>query len=430
MFKWLAIFLFLWFIWQIREVFPPFIVGGIIAYLLLPFVNWVSSTFRIHAKISVGIIYVATFAVIIMVSNIFGGSIMDQANNLITNRHEIMVNLLEQVSTSYGWQFDVEETATEAVADFEGWFGKPGEIMHLGEILSKSLLSVLVCLVSSIYFIVDSERVGRFFLRFVPHDKRPTVVQLSGQVNVMLTKYIRGQLFLIVLMSCVAYIFLHFVFKVKYALLIAILSGILEIIPVLGPLMAISMAVIVGVAQHGTQVALPIFLCYWIARLIEDYLVIPRFIGHVVELHPLAIIGAVLCGEVTAGALGMLIAIPVAAAIKEILDFVYPPSEYSPRELSGVYPAQDPRSSGTFQALSQPGQSGAFAAQNKEAKSHDAKVENSQENDVNGADDEDSDEDKELTPLEPVDKYISSIRSPSESEQKLEETAKRSPDES
>lgn len=62
----------------------------------------------------------------------------------------------------------------------------------------------------------------------------------------------------------------------------------------------------------------------------------PRFIGHVVELHPLAIIFAVLVGEVTAGALGMLIAIPMAAAIKEILDFYYP----APAEMiiEGPYP--------------------------------------------------------------------------------------------
>ncbi|HMO24143.1 MAG TPA: AI-2E family transporter, partial [Candidatus Melainabacteria bacterium] len=191
MIKWLAIFILVWFIWLIREVFPPFIVGGIIAYLLLPFVSWVSSIFKIHAKVAVAIIYVGAFAGIIYLSNAFGGSIMDQASNLVTQRHEIMTNLLEQLSSSYGWQIDVEETATELVSDLESWFGKPGEIVHLGEILSKSLLSVLVCIVSSIYFIVDSDRVGKFFLRFVPVESRETVVQLSGQMHIMLSKYIR-----------------------------------------------------------------------------------------------------------------------------------------------------------------------------------------------------------------------------------------------
>ena len=144
-------------------------------------------------------------------------------------------------------------------------------------------------------------------------------------MNNMLSKYVRGQVTLIFLMFAVAYGFLHFVFHLKYALLIAILSGFLEIIPVLGPILATTAATIVGIAQNGVDCALLIILCYTGARLIEDYIIVPRIMGHYVELHPLAVIFAVLCGEVMAGALGMLIAIPVAASIKVILDFCYPP---------------------------------------------------------------------------------------------------------
>lgn len=336
MFKLLAFIVFLWFVNQIREVFPPFVVGGIIAYLLLPFVTWINITFKIPHKIAIACIYVAFLLLCVGLSNLFGHQIIDQATNLITQRHELVANLLDQLKSSYKWDIDVESRTTAIVEDLEGWFGAPTELMHMGEILSKSLLSLLVCIVSSIYFMVDSERVGKFFLRFFQDEQRATIVRLFGSMNLMLAKYIRGQLFLILLMSSVAYIFLHFIFHLKYALVIAIVSGVLEIIPVLGPLMAISTAVVIGVAQHGTQVALPIFLCYWVARLVEDYLVVPRFIGHVVELHPLAIIFAVLVGEVTAGALGMLIAIPVAAAIKEILDFYFPaPAEM---KIEGPYP--------------------------------------------------------------------------------------------
>jgi predicted PurR-regulated permease PerM len=117
---------------------------------------------------------------------------------------------------------------------------------------------------------------------------------------------------------------LHFVFHLKYALLIAILSGFLEIIPVLGPILATTIATVVGIAQIGVDSALFIILCYTGARWAEDYIIVPRVMGHYVELHPLAVIFAVLCGEVIAGALGMLIAIPVAASIKVILDFCYP----------------------------------------------------------------------------------------------------------
>lgn len=330
MLRLLAIICCLWFLYIVREVFPPFIVGAILAYLLIPVVNWLANTCKIPRQIAVGLLYIGFFSALVLLSRIFGGSIVEQARMLFDNRHDIVSSLLTNFSTQFNWNLDVQTASVELVQDLENWIGKPSELVHITEVLSKSLLSVLVCTVSSIYLIIDSERVGKFFLRFVPHDKRHAVVTLSGQMNVMLGKYIRTQIFLIILMACVAYVILHFVFNLKYALIIAILSGTLEIIPILGPLMAISMAVIVGVSQQGVHVGMLVALCYWIARLVEDYVVVPRFVGHVIELHPLAIIFAVICGEVLAGALGMLIAIPVAAAIKEILDFCYPPESKLP----------------------------------------------------------------------------------------------------
>ncbi|MBI2812098.1 MAG: AI-2E family transporter [Candidatus Melainabacteria bacterium] len=81
----------------------------------------------------------------------------------------------------------------------------------------------------------------------------------------------------------------------------------------------------VGCTQlHFDIISLGIPAALFLARQIEDYVVVPKVIGHAVELHPLAVIFAVLVGEHMAGALGMLIAIPVAASVKLILDSSYP----------------------------------------------------------------------------------------------------------
>jgi len=104
--------------------------------------------------------------------------------------------------------------------------------MHIGGCSLTACFSLLICVVSSIYLIVDSKRVGRFFLRFVPDSNRVTMINIVGQLNKMLSKYVVGQLILIIIMSVVAFIFLT-IFKIKYALVIAILSGVLEIIPYL-----------------------------------------------------------------------------------------------------------------------------------------------------------------------------------------------------
>lgn len=330
MIRWFFLFLLLIFIYHVREVFPPFIVGGIIAYLLNPFVKYLCKSFNwLRPGIAIAFIYLGFVLILSLTAWHFGPTLVDQFSNLVENRHEMVESLVEQVSTQFGMSLDIKKTAADILGSLEGSVGKPEEIVHMGGLISKSLLAILVTIVSSVYFMLDSARVGHFFLRFVPQERRVTVVNLSSQMNVMLSKYVSGQLLLIIIMSIIAFTFLSY-FKLKYALLIAIVSGVLEIIPVLGPLLAISIATIMAIAQLGFSVAWIIPLCYWIARLFEDYYIVPNIVGHAVELHPLAVIFAVLVGETMAGALGMLIAIPVAASVKVILDFLYPDAEAAP----------------------------------------------------------------------------------------------------
>jgi predicted PurR-regulated permease PerM len=332
MFKWIAVVLILLFVYHVRDVFPPFIVGGIIAYLLFPLVNTVNKLNRYPAlrwmspKWAILLIYLGVAFSLGWLIFRFGPVLAEEVHNLTDQRHVIATNLVTQVATGLKMNLDVERTSETLLAAIESAVGKPEELMHIGGLLSHGLLSLLICVVSSIYLIVDSKRVGRFFLRFVPDSNRVTMINIVGQLNKMLSKYVVGQLVLIIIMSVVAFVILT-IFKIKYALVIAILSGVLEIIPVLGPFLAIATAVIVSVSQFGFVIGLWVFACYWIARQLEDYYVVPAVIGHAVELHPLGIIFAVIVGETMAGALGMLIAIPVAASIKVVIDTYYPPEE-------------------------------------------------------------------------------------------------------
>jgi predicted PurR-regulated permease PerM len=323
-FRLLSVLLVVWFLYAVREIFPPFIVGAIIAYLLLPIVEALSSSAKIDKRVAVAVIYLLFVFSIAGLVWWFGPHLSHQLKEIADNKTELVSNLLTQIKQQFGLDIDVKDASTEILSSMEQSFGKPAELMHYGTLVSKTMLALLVCVVSSIYLIVDNRRVGHFFLRFMPEDRRHTAIGLSQQMNKILSKYVQGQLILITIMAVVAYIVLHFVFHIKYALLIALLSGFLEIIPVLGPILATSTATLVGISQNGFDCALWIILCYTAARWAEDYVIVPRIIGHAVDLHPLAVIFAVLCGEVLAGGLGMLIAIPVAASIKVILDFLYP----------------------------------------------------------------------------------------------------------
>ena len=327
MLGWLATFLMIWFVYHVRSVFPPFVVGGIVAYLLLPLVQHVSATAKIKRGQAVGIIYIGTAITVGLAGWFFLPTLTDQLASMALHRHEIVINIVRQAAATFHWSIDVDITTAQILNSIEDSIGRPAEIVQIGSVLSRGMLNVLVCIVSSIYFIVDSQRIGEFALRFVPEHRRKTVIELSSRMNQMLSRYVRGQLVLIVVMSSVAWLFLHYVIQLKYALVIALLSGFLEIIPVLGPILATTVATLVGFAQFNIMVAGGIIAFYTVARWMEDYLVVPKVIGHAVDLHPLIVIFAVLCGEVMAGALGMLIAIPVAASIKVIIDFTHPPQK-------------------------------------------------------------------------------------------------------
>lgn len=324
MVKWLSAILLIWFIYAVRHVFPPFVVGGIVAYLLLPFIKAFSEWANIRMAYAVALVYIVGLLVGGFVLWHFLPEAVDQFQALVNQREEIIGNLLQQASDAFAWNLNVPETTRGIILNLEQNFGQAPEIVHLGGLLSHGMLNILVCFISSIYFILDSPRVGGFFLRFVPENSRVMAVNLSGQVNTMLRRYVWGQLILVGLMFAVAYVFLHFVMHLRHAFVISLMSGFLEIIPVLGPILATSTAAVVGFSQLGATAALWILIYYILARWFEDYVIVPKVIGHAVSLHPLAVIFAVLCGEVLAGALGMLIAIPVAASVKVILDIVKP----------------------------------------------------------------------------------------------------------
>ena len=126
----------------------------------------------------------------------------------------------------------------------------------------------------------------------------------------MLGRYVRGLIFLVALMSTATWLGLTLIFRLPHALPIAITTGLLEIIPFLGPVLAGTIAAVVGLFYGGANMAVWIALFYLVLRQLEDQLVMPAVIGHAVELHPVVTIFAVLAGSALAGVLGALMAIP------------------------------------------------------------------------------------------------------------------------
>jgi len=186
--------------------------------------------------------------------------------------------------------------------------------LRIAEVAKESWLLVLILILAG-FFLKDGSTLSRVALSFVQSKPQREFMQgVIADMNEMLAQFIRAQLILVAL-SWVAYSSFLGLMKVQYALMLGTAGGILEFIPVVGPLVA--SVLIVGVAlltgyQHWLIVL--IFLLAW--RLVQDYAVSPRIMGKSMELHPLAAIFGVLAGGEIAGVLGVYLSIPVMASLR------------------------------------------------------------------------------------------------------------------
>jgi predicted PurR-regulated permease PerM len=174
------------------------------------------------------------------------------------------------------------------------------------------------------YMLIDGHNFWRYALRFVPPEHRAHVDAVAADIHHVLGRYLRGQLFLVVLMAVVTFLVLEWAFRLPYALWIGILTGLLEVIPLIGPIIAAAIACAVGLSQGGPPEAAALAVIYFVLRQLEDQLVMPQVLGRAVHVHALLTILAVLAGEKIAGILGMVLAMPIVAAVKVVLDYAYP----------------------------------------------------------------------------------------------------------
>jgi predicted PurR-regulated permease PerM len=177
--------------------------------------------------------------------------------------------------------------------------------------------SVLIVLVLSVYFLADLPRIRRTLYRLVPAHRRPRVILLGDEIFDKVAAYLLGNALISLIAGGVTFVWLV-VFGVPYAPLLAIMVAVLDLVPVVGSVIAGTV-----VALMGLTVSVPVcvatvglFVAY---KLIEDYLLLPKIISRVVRVPAVVTVVAVLIGGALLGVVGALVAIPVAAAALLVL---------------------------------------------------------------------------------------------------------------
>ena len=308
------------FLYAARRTFIAFLFAVFFAYLVDPAVSRVEKWSKSRGS-AIAAIYLLIVLFLGLFFFIVGPRIGHEAQKLT----ESLPKLVERVNSGQIVQdIGIEHGLSPRTRDQLSAFLRS----HTGVLLSlaqragiriaegaqESWLLVLIPILAA-FFLKDGRAFSQVALSFV-HTKpqREFLQGVINDMNQMLAQFIRAQLTLAAL-SWVAYSIFLGIMKAPYALMLGTIGGILEFIPVVGPLVATvlitSVALLTGF-PHWVIVLM--FLIGW--RLIQDYIVSPRIMGKTMELHPLAAIFGVLAGGEIAGVLGVYLSIPVMASLR------------------------------------------------------------------------------------------------------------------
>lgn len=348
--RWLLVALALycvgWLLYTSRTALTPFVIGLVLAYLLMPLVNRLSSGMPRWAAILV--VYVFGFGLLIGIIAYIAPLLIDQTGRLFTDvipswyserlprllgrLNSLLLELRSSVSPEI--QEAIDEGVGNAVstvrANLVGWLTNISTWV-LDQVLSvintlTFLLGFAIVPFWLFYVLLDHKKAGAFLDNIIPRPIRTDVWNIVGLVDRNLTGYIRGQLFLGLVVGVVAGIGLFILdllgFEVDFILLLAIIAGVTELIPIIGPLLGAVPAVIVGLT-HSWQTGLAVAILYFMIQQLENQFLVPRVVGDSLDVHPAVLMVALVIGSQVMGLLGIILSAPVTAIARDVFLYLY-----------------------------------------------------------------------------------------------------------
>ncbi|MGB7603080.1 MAG: AI-2E family transporter [Candidatus Sulfotelmatobacter sp.] len=307
------------FLYAARQTLIAFLFAIFFAYLMSPLVSYLEKLLHGRGR-AIAVIYVLLLGLVVLFFVSTGPRIGRESARLGQSLPALSRlssgQIAQQLGEEHGWNSRLVEVVQNYLASHSNEITKLAQAVGLwvADVAKQAWLLVIVPLLS-IFFLKDGRSFSQVLLDLV--QSRPQRELLQGvlnDLNQMLAHFIRAQLILAAL-TLGMYAAVLSMMGMPYALVLGTLGGLLEFIPVIGPLVAavviVSVSLLVGFPHW---LGLIIFLGVW--RLIQDYVTSPRIMGQSVELHPLAAIFGVMAGGEVAGILGIFLSIPVMASLR------------------------------------------------------------------------------------------------------------------
>ena len=312
---------------KIIRVLTPFFIAVVIAYLLKPLVE------RLENKgiprgagillIYLGFMVLTITSVIFLVPELINNTkeLMNTLPDIIAEYQSIFSSFISSIKSSK-WSKDIKnvlfreiQSAGEGIQAYINRALKRSLTMFI-ETLTM-LFDFLLAMVIAYYLIKDSDYFKSVALSIIPGKWRKGIIATGKEINMVLSKFIQGQLLTAIIVGVLETIGL-FLVRVKYPLVLGVIGGIAEIIPYFGPVIGAVPAVAIALIESPIK-AMWAVLVYVVVQQLENAYISPKIIEGRLGLHPVATIMVILAGGKFFGVAGMLLAVPVTAILRVLI---------------------------------------------------------------------------------------------------------------
>jgi len=321
--KAILIFLVLYFLFLIQEVLAILFVAIILSIAVDPWVDWMHK-FKIPRSVGILFIYLVMFSVIALAIYLIippiATEISELANNFPRYAEKIIstFSTLKNYSIEHGILDQVKNSLGTVSANLQA---AAGGIFTTVTGIFGGIFSFFLILMLTFYMVVEENAIKKLVWSIAPEKHQVYVMQLINRIQKKIGLWLRGQLILCLVIFVLSYIGL-LILGVKYALMLALIASITELVPYIGPIIGAIPAVVLAFAQSPMLAVFVVALYYGI-QLVENNILTPKIMEKAVGINPIISIVALLVGFKVAGVVGAILSIPVATAVSVFVKDVF-----------------------------------------------------------------------------------------------------------
>ncbi len=317
------------FLYLVRDILLPFVVAGVVAFVATPVVDLLAARTRVPRWIYALGILCGLMALGALLGWLGVPPLLQELQRVAGDLQGTVTGFLrvllgDRTLVLMGERLNAAALGAMVAHEGQSWLSQGGRVLELAALGIAGFFGAILAVVLLGYFLLDAHRIGRGLAWLIPPRYRAFTSRVGRNLEPVLRRYFIGVGLVVLYASTVAYIGLGLVLDIHHAVFLALITGLLELIPFVGPAASAVIAGLVAVQQASSAWSIIAYCIYaTVLRISIDQFFGPLVLGRAAYVPPVLVIFCFLAGGLLFGIVGVMLSVPVAISIKVLLTVIY-----------------------------------------------------------------------------------------------------------